>query len=125
MALLTGASVRWLTTRGDRVGFDVTCGGGLLGILASVTGMVLPFTGRYPTALFDLIVGFNRWFYRTIAYVALMTDTYPPFRVGLTTTTQLEDGVVGVWLDLTSVVELLARTKRHRPSTTESTEGTT
>lgn len=123
MALLTGASVRWLTTRGDRVGFDVTCGGGLLGILGLVTGIVLLFTGRYPIVLFDLIVGFNRWFYRTIAYVALMTDTYPPFRVGVTMTTQLEDGVVDVSLDLTSVVELREATKQHHPSTTESTEG--
>ena len=45
--------------------------------------------------------------------------------VGLTTTTQLENGVFDVSLDLTSVVGLLAATKRRHPSTTESTEGTT
>lgn len=81
VALLVGTSIRWLAADGSRVAFDLTGGGGLLGVLVLVTGIVLLFTGRYPTALFDLIVGLNRWIYRTVAYVALMTDTYPPFRL--------------------------------------------
>ena len=55
--------------------------GGLTGILALVAGVVLA-TGRpYPTALFDLVVGLHRWTWRVVAYVGLLRDEYPPFRL--------------------------------------------
>lgn len=53
--------------------------GGLIGICATVAGIVLLIRRTYLKGLFDFIVGMNRWVYRVIAYVALMTDEYPPF----------------------------------------------
>jgi hypothetical protein len=55
--------------------------GGLLGILALIAGASLLFRNSYPQGLFDLIIGLNRWVFRVIAYAALMTDQYPPFRL--------------------------------------------
>ena len=60
---------------------SATAAPGLLTVLTLVAGVVLLFTQRYPRSLFDLIVGFNRWQYRVFAYVFLMTDQYPPFRL--------------------------------------------
>lgn len=54
---------------------------GLLAILILVVALALLFTGRYPRGLHDLVVGIARWTLRVIAFVALLTEVYPPFRL--------------------------------------------
>jgi hypothetical protein len=44
--------------------------------------VALLFTGKYHQDIFKLVMGMNRWIYRVIGYVSLMTDKYPPFRLG-------------------------------------------
>jgi Domain of unknown function (DUF4389) len=53
----------------------------LIGACILIAAIALLFTTRYPPGLFDLAVGINRWGYRLLVYVALITDRYPPFRL--------------------------------------------
>jgi len=54
---------------------------GLISILALVSVLMLAFSSTYPRGLFDLLMGLNRWVYRVWAYMMLMTDEYPSFRL--------------------------------------------
>lgn len=51
-------------------------------VVVIVAWFAILFTGRYPRALFDYVVGVGRWHNRVTAYaLILLTDRYPPFRL--------------------------------------------
>jgi hypothetical protein len=52
-------------------------------IAVVVAWFAILVTGRYPRGLFDYVVGVGRWALRVTAYATLLvTDRYPPFRLG-------------------------------------------
>jgi hypothetical protein len=81
LALFVGGAGAGLQAAGDDASWTWACG--LISLLVLIAGVVLLFTGRYPQAIFDFVMGMNRWLYRVVAYAALMTDAYPPFRLDM------------------------------------------
>jgi hypothetical protein len=55
----------------------------LLQVLCFISAVWLLCTGSTHPGMFDLLMGLVRWRYRVAAYVSLMRDEYPPFRLDL------------------------------------------
>jgi hypothetical protein len=80
VGLFTSGLVWWTTEIGSG-NTAAEAGIGLIAILVLISVVILLFTGRYPQGLYDLVMGLNRWVLRVGAYVSLMRDEYPPFRL--------------------------------------------
>jgi hypothetical protein len=62
--------------------YFVILGLGIAGFVAFVVGFfAVLFTGEYPHGIRDFIVNVYRYVLRVEAYVGLLTDEYPPFRL--------------------------------------------
>jgi hypothetical protein len=71
----------WIIVGLFQGGYGGRGGGGVVMLLAIVGAIVLLFNGKYPEEILKPVIGMNRWSYRLFAYVSLMTDEYPPFRL--------------------------------------------
>jgi hypothetical protein len=55
----------------------------LIRILLLIALVALLITARYPKGRYDFVIGINRWAIRVLAYISLMRDEYPPFRLDM------------------------------------------
>jgi hypothetical protein len=73
--------IKWLLALPHYIVLGVLWIGGIVAIV--IAWFAILFTGRYPRPLFRFVVDLIRWTDRVLAYaLLLMTDTYPPFRLG-------------------------------------------
>jgi len=70
--------VKWLMAIPHYIVLAFLALGGI--VVWVIAWVAILFTGRYPRALFDYLVGVGRWGLRVQAYAFLLiTDRYPPF----------------------------------------------
>jgi hypothetical protein len=73
--------VKWLLAIPHYIVLALLYVGAFFAVIAAWVTIVI--TGRYPRAIFDYLEGVVRWHNRVVGYAfVLVTDTYPPFRLG-------------------------------------------
>jgi hypothetical protein len=73
--------VKWLLAIPHYIVLAFLWLGALIAVI--IAWFAILFTGRYPRGLFDYVLGVFRWTNRVAGYAfMLVTDQYPPFRLG-------------------------------------------